>query len=247
MPRTRDRRFLDRTELWSERTSPSGAAPTAYVAIARTFARIDRVMLDEMQEDRRRCGQPHEESSRRRRTTLASRFDDMQAHPDVESYFEDVKERISHPSSEIDVLAYLADTKCLTAWNWVCNAVLENQGSTDTSDLPSWTQAKVRAKEILHLAQAVLETYDSDEFQGLVHAGSEGIDAGIEAKMSTLALFERIYCRPTNADITNKKFPLCHPFDRALSEFFLRRKNKIKARKAARYAKTHPKVSHDSE
>ena len=52
MPRRRDRGFLNALELWSLRAPTSKAAPAAFTTIARTFKKIDLVMLDEIKADR---------------------------------------------------------------------------------------------------------------------------------------------------------------------------------------------------
>ena len=245
MPRARERRFFNGMELWNLQASPSGAGHTALVTIAQIFEQIDRVMLDEMQDDMRRHAQPNKESTER--STSASRFSDMQADKDPEIFFEDVKKGISHTSSETDILAYLTSINCLTAWSWVFKAVLEYQGRSDHSHLLPWSQASDLAAHILDLARAVLEIYESEKYQDLTFPGREGVDAGIEAKLRTLLLWNRIHSRPTYEDTKNGRLAGSHSFWFSLGNFFSRRKEEAKAKKSASDVRAHQKVSDPSE
>ena len=254
MPRRRDRGFLDGVELWSPRGTAPGAVPPAFATIARTFEQIDRAMLAEIRADIERNVQPSEGSTKP--LTSTSRFSDTffrgtlysdtQAHEDVERYIEDIEKGISHTSSEADNSAYLTNSKCVTAWSWVHSAVLEYQGRSDHHYLLSWTKAKIRANEILDLALAVLETYDSDECRDLLVPGREGVGVGIEAKLRTLSLFNTIYSRPTYEDDKNKHSPGNHAFDILFNRFLVDRREDIKARRKTRYARTHHNVSNRS-
>ncbi len=239
MPRRRDRGSVERLELWSPNPSTPRIAPSAYVTIARIFEQVDRVMLDEIEEDILRCVQPEDESHPQPFST--SRFINLRTHKDSESYFEDVRKGISHTSSDTDTFAYLTDTKCVTTWSWVHSAVLKHQDDSDLCFHLSWTQAKARANEILNLALAVLETYDSDEYQA--QPGRESVGAGIEAKLRTLLLFDTIWSRPTSTNTETHTDPSNHEFARSFNQFLRDRKDTIKARKRAGYDRTHQTVS----
>ena len=243
MPRARDRGFLDAMELWSPRAATSRIAPIAYITIARTFEQIDRAMLDEIQDDILRRSQPGDDSTQQ--PTSISRFNDLRAHKDTESYVEAIRKGTSHTSSETDVVAYLEDTECLTAWSWVHRAVIEHQGASANYALP-WRHAKARADEILNLAQGVMETYCSDECQDLTIHGGERVDAGIEAKLRTLLLFDSIYSRAFLDDI-NSYHPLqSHQYKLLFDKFLRVRKDKVKARRNKRDDRTHQNVSNRS-
>lgn len=244
MSRRKDRGFLDGMELWSPRPVSPTAAPSAYVLIARTFEQLDRVMLDEMQEDIERCSPLSKDSSQPR--TRTSRFSDMRSHKDSESYVEDAKKGNSHTSSKKDTLANLTDTKCLTAWSWVHRAILEYQGGSDVSYRVGWIEAKARANQILNLALAVLEAYDSDQRQNLQESGHEGVDTGIEAKLRTLLLFDSIYSRQAIEEAKKELFPRPHTFTSSFERFLLYRKDNSKFARKEKYARAHQNVSNRS-
>ena len=232
MPRRRDRGFLDALELWSPRATTPRAAPTALVTIARTFEQIDRVMLDEIRADRERKS--------------TSRFSDIRDR-DVTSYIQDIQQGISHTSSEADISAYLSDYNCITAWGWVHSAVLEHQGSPVEYHQLRWIQAKSRANELLHLAEAVLETYDSDECRDLLIPGREGVGAGIEAKLRKLCSFNTLYCRPTYGDeARGNPGPGNHNFYILFDQFFAERRQNARAKRKVNYARAHQNVSKHS-
>ena len=244
MPRARDRGVLDAMELWSPRTTTSRVAPIAYFTIARTFEQIDRAMLDEIQDDILRRTQPGDDSTQR--PTSISRFNDLRAHKDTESYVEDIMQDTSHTSSETDVVAYLNDTKCLTAWSWVQRAVLEHQGESLQFSAVPWTHAKARADEILNLAQGIMETYCSDECQDLIIHGGERVGAGIEAKLRTLLLFDSVYSRPTYEDTRNQHISPSHRFKLYFDDFLRGKRDRVKARRNRKDDRTHQNVSNRS-
>ena len=232
MPRRRDRGFLDALELWSPRAATPRAAPAAFVTIARNFDQIDRVMLDEIRADTER--------------NSTSRFSDIRDR-DVTSYIQDIQQGTSHTSSEADVSAYLSDYSCITAWGWVHSAVLEHQGRHDEYRNLRWIQAKSRADELLHLAEAVLETYDSDECRDLLIPGREGVGAGIEAKLRKLCSFNTLYCRSTHSDeLRGNPGPGNHKFYVLLDQFFAERRENAKAKRKANHARAHQNVSKHS-
>ena len=243
MPRGRDRGFLDGLELWRRpHTTTSKAAHSAYVAIAHIFELIDRAMLHEMQEDIQR----HEMQEDIQRRSSNSIFSVTRYQKDLRSYMEDVKKATSHTSSEASTFAYLTDTRCVAAWSRVHSAILEHQGRSDQQYLTPWTQAKARAHEILNLAEAVLDYYDSDECQDLVIPGREGVGAGIEIKLRTLSLFDNIYSRPTYEAVKINSSPLTHPFILKFNRFHIARTQKTGARSKEGYARTHQIVSNRS-
>ncbi len=238
MSRRRDRGFLDSMEPWSPRATAPRAAHPVFVAIARTFEQIDRVMMDEMRADieRNTASQFH----------VDTRYRNTQAYKDVRSYIEEIEEGVSHTSSEADASAYLTDIKCVTAWGWVHSAILDYQGDRLHSSLLQWTKAKARASEILDLVSVVLETYDSDECRDLINPEREGIRAGIDTKLRTLCFFNTIYSRPTTYDDQNLKVPSSHESYLLFNDFLKGRKENTKARKKERHAKTHQNVSEQS-
>lgn len=234
MPRGRDRGFL---ELWSPLTTASKTAPIAYFTIARTFEQIDQAMLDEMQDDISRHIQPGDDSTQR--PTSLSRFNELRAHEDTESYVEVIKKGTSHTSSKTDVVAYLTDTKCLTVWSWVHRAVLEYQGASVFHYATPWAHAKACATKILNLAQGVMEIYCSDECQNLTIHGDGLIVAGIEAKLRALLLFDSIYSRPTDEDTKKHFVPKSHQFQLLYDNSLRVRRNAVKARRNGGYDRTH--------
>ena len=232
MPRRRDRGFLDALELWSPRAATPRAAPAAFVTIARNFEQIDRVMLDEIRADTERRS--------------PSRFSDIRDR-DVTNYIQDIQQGTSHTSSEAVLFSYLSDYQCLTAWGWVHSALLEHQGEPRMFEPLTWRQARSRSNEILDLATAVLETYDSDECRDLLVPGREGVDAGVEAKLRKLCSFNTIYCRPTQGDENRgNRGPGNHKFYVLLDQFFAERRENAKAKRKANYARAHPNVSKHS-
>ena len=234
MPRRRDRCFIDALERWSPRAATPRAAPAAFVTIARNFEQIDRVMLDEILADIRR------------NALLPCRFKDIQ-DKNVTSYIQDLQRGTSHTSSEADVSAYLSDYDCITAWGWVHSAMLEDQGkSSNEHRLLPWIQAKSRANEILDLARAVLETYDSDECRDLLVPGRESVGAGVEAKLRKLCSFNTIYSRPTYEIERGQNVPLHHSFYVLFNQFFADRRENIKAKRKAHHIKAHQNVSKHS-
>ena len=221
----------------------------AFVTIARTFELIDRVMLDEIRADIARNQQPGasmtQPASRFSDSRLVSRFWDITSQ-DVSRYIHNVQQGTSHTSSEVDVFAYLSDDNCITAWGWVHGAVLEYQGNSDKHHHLPWTQAKSRANDILDLARAVLETYDSDECRDQLIPGREGIGAGVEAKLRKLCSFHTIYCRPTIVDETSKHRPPDHDFYILFNRFINERRETTKAKRKANYVRAHQNVSKHS-
>ena len=244
MPRRRDRGFLDALELWSPRAATSKAAPAAFVTIARTFEQIDRVMLDEIRADIERNQQPGHLASRFSDSRLISRIRDITSQ-DVSSYIHNVQEGTSHTSSEADVSAYLSDDNCIAVWGWVHGAVLEYQGRSDEHHLLPWIQANSRANDILDLARAVLETYDSDECQDLLIPGREGVGAGVEAKLRKLCAFHTIYGRPY-VDEGSLRSPRDHDFYILFNQFINERRENTKAKRKANYVRAHQNVSKHS-
>ena len=236
MFRRRDRGLRNGMELLSPRVIPPRVAPTALMTIARTFEQIDRIMLDEMQADIERRMEPSNESTQGRFST--SPFYDTQAHTDSENYVQDIKRSISHTSSEIAIFAYLADSRCVTAWGWVFNAVVKLQGDSEDCFHVQWGQAKARADEILNLASRVVEKYNSDECQNLLSSREE-VGAGIEAKLTTLLSFDNIHSRQTIEDIRKHHYPPHHEFYLILSD----RNREIKAKRKERYTRTRQIVS----
>lgn len=236
MFRRRDRGLRNGMELLSSRIIPPRVAPTALMTITRTFEQIDRIMLDEMQADIKRRMKPGNESTQGQFST--SPFYDTQGHTDVENYVQDIKRSVSHTSSEIAIFAYLADSRCVTAWSWVCNSVVKHQGDSEDCFHVQWAQAKARANEILNLASRVCETYNSDECQNL-SSSHEEVGAGIEAKLTTLLSFDSIYSRQTIEDIRHHYYPPHHEFYLILSD----RNREIKARRKERYTRTRQIVS----
>lgn len=242
MSRRRDRGFLLETlPLGKSSLYRPITAPTAYVHIARTLEQLDRVMLDEIQNDIRRCLTPAEDSSQPPVST--SPFSNVGAHDESDSYVQDIKKGTSHTTSETDTFAYLSDTKCVTTWSRVHYAVLKSQGDSLRSSDVSWTQAKARANEILSLAQAVLEIYEDDDCQNLRIPGREIIGASIEAKLRALHLFDAIYSRPTNLEENRHTIPNSHEFIRSFDRFLVGRKEKTKAGRKERYVRMHRNVS----
>ena len=120
----------------SPRTVPPRVAPTAVMTIARTFEQIDRIMPDEMQADVERRMEPGIESTQRPFST--SPFYDTQAHTDSENHVQDIKRSISHKASKIAIFTYLADSRCVTAWSRVCNAVVKLQGDSEDCYRVQW-------------------------------------------------------------------------------------------------------------
>ena len=236
MPRRRDRGFLDALELWRPRAAPAKAAPAAFVTIARNFEQIDRVMLDEIQADRK--GRTDSRFSGNRLRESRDR--------DVISYIQSVEEGTHHTSSEADVSAYLSDYKCITAWGWVHSLLLERQGHTNSHYHLNWTLAKSQANELLNLARAVLDTYDSDECQDLLIPGREGIGAGIEAKLTKLFSFDTIYGRRTHEDEKSHTIPGTHMFNILFNQFMAERREDAKAKRKVNYARAHQNVSKHS-
>ena len=234
MFRRRDRGLRNGMELLSPRVIPPRVAPTALMTIVRTFEQIDSIMLDEMQADIERRMEPSNESTQGRFST--SPFYDTQAHS--ENYIQDIKRRISHTSSEIAVFAYLADSRCVTAWSWVCNAVVKFQGDSNNCFHVQWAQAKAQANEILNLASRVVEEYDSDECQNLL-SSLEEVGAGIEAKLTTLLSFDSIYSRQTIEDIKIHHYPPHHE----LYLILIDRNREIKAKRKERYTRSRQIVS----
>ena len=225
-------------DLWSSRppTTTPGSAHGLLVAIARTFGQIDRVMLAEIQDDISRCNRP----------PSVSRFSHPRVPQDVISYIEDVENSTSHTSSETDVLAYLSDTKCLTAWSHVRSSMLEHQGNAHDYRLTAWSQVKDRAAEMLNLAQQVLEKYGSDECQDRLLPENEHVHvrASIEAKLSALLLFgQSIYSRPNLEEAKSMHIPPEHGFVWSFGQFRSRRNDKIKEKRTARYDATYQNVS----
>ena len=246
MSRRRDRGFLLGTlPLGTSTPYPPTTAPTAYVHIARTFEQLDRVMLDEIQNDIKRCLPPARDSSQPPIST--SPFSNVGAHDESDNYVEDIKKGTSHTTSETDTFAYLSDTNCVMTWSRVRTAVLKSQGDDLRAGDVSWTQAKARANEILSLAQAVLEIYENDDCQTLRIPGREIVGASIEAKLRALYLFDSIYARPTNLETNSRTIPNSHEFVRSFDRFLVGRKGKTKARRKERYVKTHRNVSSRSE
>lgn len=109
MPRGRDRDFLDAMELWNPRPTTFGVSSTAYFTIARIFKQIDRAMLYVMQDDILWHTQPIDGPTQL--PTSGSRFNDLRAHKDRESYVGVINQGISQTSSETDIIAYLTDTR----------------------------------------------------------------------------------------------------------------------------------------
>ena len=233
MPRRRDRGFLDALELWNQRVGTPEATSAAFVTIARTFEQIDRVMLDEIKADVK------ERSD--------SRFSSDQLREirdgDVTSYIQNVDEGTSHTSSEADVAAYLSDYNCITAWGWVHSALLEHQGHANYHYSYQWVQVKSRANELLDLARAVLDIYDSDKCRDLLVPGREGVGASIEAKLRKLCSFNTIYCRPTYDNERIQTTPDNHPFLTLFEQFIGERREITKAKRKANFVKAHQTVS----
>ena len=232
MPRRRDRGFLDALELLSPRTAPPQTTPTAFVTIAHTFEQIDRVMLAETRADRDR------------RSTSRFRFS-LENNPDgdVASYIQNIQQGTSHTLSDAHVFAYLSDCQCMIAWDWVHGAVLEHQGDSHMNMNVAWVQAKFRANEILDLASAVLEAYDSNECQDLLVPGREGVRPGIEAKLRKLASFNTIYCRPSYEEQRSNTGPGNHTYCALLNQFFAERMENTKTKRKANYIRAHQNVS----
>ena len=234
MPRRRDRGFLDALELWSPRAPTPKAAPAAFATIARTFEEIDLVMLDEIKAD----GLETSASPFIRNRLPESR------DRDVMSYIQSVEEGTSHTSSEADVSAYLSDYKCITAWSWVHGTLLEKQGPSNTHYRLEWARTKSQANELLNLARAVLEIYESEKCQDLLIPGREGVGAGIEAKLRKLSSFDTIYRRPTDDAERNHIGPINHhSFCTLFNQFITERRENTKARREANYARAHQNVS----
>ena len=238
MPRRRDRGFLDALELWRPRTPTPRAAPAAFVAIARTFEQIDRIMLDEIVADVERNGLGNSRFSR-------SRMNDIR-DSDVISYIEDIQQGTSHTSSDADVSAYLSDYNCITAWGWVQGAVLERQGGSNEYQALPWIQAISRANELLDLARVVLETYDSDECRDLLTPGRECVGAGIEAKLNQLSSFNTIFCRPDSENQKSNTALDWHIFYVVFNQFFAERRENTKAKRKADHVRAHQNVSKNS-
>ena len=237
MPKRKDRGILDELERWSPCATTPRAVPAAFVAIARNFEQIDRVMLDEIRADK------EERSNSRFNDT---QLKDVRGHRDVTSYIQAIQQGTSHTSSEEDVSAYLSDYQCLTAWGWVHSAVLEHQGRSDQEHLLSWIQAKSRANEILDLARAVLEIYDSDECRGLLIPGREGVGACVEAKLRKLCSFDTIYRRPSYGDDKRQTCPAAHSFHIMFDQFIVERRENTKAKRKANNVRAHQNVSKHS-
>ena len=233
MPRRRDRGFLDALELWSPRAATPKAAPAAFVTIARTFEQIDRVMLAEIRADR----------DRRSNSPFSSHRLDNIRDWDVTTYIQNVQQGTSHTSSDADISAYLSSCECITAWDWVHNAVLEYQDRSDMHHLLPWTQAKSRANDILDLSRAVLESYDSDECRDLLIPGHEGVGAGVEAKLRKLCSFNTIYSRPSFENEKQKTSPGNHSFYILFNQFLTERRENTKAKRKANYIRAHQNVS----
>lgn len=64
--------------------------------------------------------------------------------------------------------------------------MLEHEGASVHYYTLPWIHAKVRANEVLNLAQRVLEIYCSNECQDLTIPGGGRVGAGMEAKLRTL-------------------------------------------------------------
>ncbi len=234
MSRCRDRGFLDRMELWSPGPSTFPAAHPALVAIARIFEDTDLVMLDEVRSDIKRHEKPD---------SKPSRFSDTRDIPDVESYIENAQKAVPHASNGTEIFGCLTDTRCLIAWRWVFNAILESQGTIRDYELLPWEQAKAKANEILNLGEAALEIYDSYGCDELISPEREGVSAGIEARLRILGSFETIYSRPSDNDRQTGRTPSCHTFKRAFNIFYHTRRKGIEARRNASRCREHNDVS----
>lgn len=142
-----------------------------------------------------------------------------------------------HTSSETDIVAYLSDTKCLRAWSWVHHAILgyQSAGVDDDAALP-WTHARAQANEMLNIAQRVMETYRSDEFQDLTMHGDERIGAELESKLRTLLLFDSIYSRPTRESTFVSK---SHQFRLFFDNSLRVRRDAVNDRRNRGYDRTH--------
>lgn len=236
MPRRRDRGFLDALELWRPRAPTPEAVPAAFVTIARIFQQVDCVMLDEM-----RANTKERSDSRFNSDTDAFR------DKDVTDYITTIEEITLDTSSEARVSAYLRDCYCTTAWGRVHSAVLERQGDSKEHHSLRWIQARSRANELLDLAKAVLETYDSDECQDLLIPGREGVGAGIEAKLRKLLSFNTIYSRPTyENERAAQPGPGNHNFYALFNDFTAERRENTKAKRRVNYARIHQNVSKHS-
>ena len=110
--------------------------------------------------------------------------------------------------------------------------MLEHEGASVHYYTLPWIHAKVRANEMLNLAQRVLEIYCSNECQNLTIPGGGRVGAGMEAKLRTLLLFDSIYSRPTVEDIKKHHVTQTHQLTLFFDNFLHARRNKVKLRAA---------------
>ena len=71
----------------------------------------------------------------------------------------------------------------------------------------------------------MLEIYGDDEYQDLAIPERKDVDAGIDANLRALLIFDSIYTRPSYDDgKTDKKKHWPHPFYSSFSDFLSERK-----------------------
>ncbi|KAL9603253.1 MAG: hypothetical protein Q9219_001274 [cf. Caloplaca sp. 3 TL-2023] len=201
------------------------------INIARALEIIDRLILHEWEggtlQDHSRDGAGSYGQNLLTRTIC------LQAHEDIDAYYEEIQTGISHAASEATTLRYLADTTCLAAWSRVyLLVVLQQRSSGQTAP----TKPRCRASEILNLAITVSELYDSDEVQNILFPEHEDVAASIEAKLDSLSLFADVFSLLAAND--SEGYGRLH----SLSTTCNGRRAKFRTRKPARTVRGHQKI-----
>ncbi|KAK5400935.1 hypothetical protein LTR06_011104 [Exophiala xenobiotica] len=129
-------------------------------------------------------------------------------------------------SSDTDIVSYLSDKRCLTAWTAVQDALFEFQGPGNGSNTVTWDSAISKASLFLELGEEALKSWSSAR-QTL--QPSAAISDGVEAKLLRLLRFNDIYSRKTWQNNKDHHNPPNHRFFLSMAQLRESKEHTIKA------------------
>ncbi|KAK5310439.1 hypothetical protein LTR93_012028, partial [Exophiala xenobiotica] len=194
-------------------------------SIALVFGQVDKQMLEEIEDDKKRLpkGHPPKPYTSQRGT---SRFWEPEANGIADCLRKAPGAFPDSSSPDTDIVSYLSNTSCVTAWTMVQGALLEFQGPGNDSNKLMWDSAISKASLFLELGEKALKSWSParQTFQP-----SAAIAAGVEAKLERLLMFNDIYSRKSWWDHQDHHNPPNHRFFLSMAQLRENKEHTIKA------------------
>ena len=194
-------------------------------SIAHVFGQVDEHMLEAIADDKKRLPKGHPPGPYTSQRG-ASRFWEPEPNGIKDCLSKAPQARSDGPSSYTDIVSYLSDTSCVTAWTMVKDALFDFQGSGNDSNTLTWDSAISKASLYLNLGEKAFESWSSarQSFQP-----SAAIAAGVEEKLEILLMFNDIYSRKSWWDHQDHHNPPNHRFFLSMAQLRESKEHTIKA------------------